>query len=59
MRHANASVKPVLVNLVSIPFTVAGIGCIDTGVFLASRIAGWIVTGVSLVVIESLIADGD
>ncbi len=49
--------RPALANLISIPLTVAGIGFIDTGVFLASAIAGWIVTGVSLLVLEHMIAD--
>lgn len=49
--------RPALLNLVSIPLTVAGIGFIDTGVFIASTVAGWIVTGVSLLVLEHMIAD--
>lgn len=49
--------KAVLSNLASIPLTVAGIACADTGAFLASTIAGWIFTGVTLLVLEHLIAD--
>ncbi len=49
--------KPVLVNLASIPFTFAGLGCIDCGVFFASTIAGFIITGISLIVLEHLAAD--
>ena len=49
--------KPVWANLASIPLTVAGLGCVDTGVFLASSVAGWIVTGLSLVLLEHMIAD--
>lgn len=52
-----APVVPVLKNLVSIPLTVAGIGCIDCGVFLANTIAGFIVTGLSLMWLEHLLAD--
>ena len=57
LRPAPKATKPVLANLASIPLTVAGIGCVDTGVFLANTVAGWIVTGLSLVVLEHLIAD--
>lgn len=32
--------------------TIAGLGCIDTGVFTANPVAGWIVTGLSLLVLE-------
>lgn len=32
--------------------TIAGLGCIDTGVFTANTVAGWIVTGLSLLVLE-------
>lgn len=49
--------KPVLANLASIPLTVAGLGCIDCGVFFASTIAGFIITGISLIVLEHLAAD--
>lgn len=49
--------KASLVRLTDIPLTVAGLGCVDAGVFTASTIAGWIVTGLSLVVLEHLIAD--
>jgi hypothetical protein len=49
--------RAALSNLVAIPLTTFGIGCIDTGVFYASFIAGWIVTGLSLIFLEHLIAD--
>lgn len=32
--------------------TIAGLGCIDVGVFTANGVAGWIVTGVSLLALE-------
>ncbi|WP_370120311.1 hypothetical protein [Streptacidiphilus sp. MAP12-33] len=32
--------------------TIAGLGCIDTGVFQANTIAGWIATGISLLILE-------
>lgn len=46
-----------LVNLAKMPLTVTGLGCIDAGVFTASDVAGWIVTGISLIVLEYAIAD--
>jgi hypothetical protein len=49
--------RPVAANLISIPLTLAGYACIDVGVFSASRVAGWIVTGISLMVLEHQIAD--
>ena len=49
--------RAALANLMSMPLTLAGAGCIDTGVFYASTVAGWIITGLSLVVLEHLIAD--
>jgi hypothetical protein len=49
--------KASLASLWSIPLTVLGIGAIDTGVFLASAVAGWIVLGLSLVLLEHMIAD--
>lgn len=64
MKHARSFLskilspaRPALTNLISIPLTVAGIGFIDTGVFIASAIAGWIVTGISLLILEHMIAD--
>ena len=44
-------------NLRAIPLTVAGLACIDTGVFIASTVAGWIVTGLTLIVLEYMISD--
>jgi hypothetical protein len=55
-RSAHAA-RPVLLNVLSIPLTIAGVGCIDAGVFMANTIAGMIFTGVSLIVLEHLIAD--
>lgn len=49
--------RAALANLASIPLTVIGAACIDIGVFTASVIAGWIITGLSLVLLEHLIAD--
>ena len=44
-------------RLGEIPLTVGGLGCIDTGVFQASSVAGWIATGLSLILLEYLVAD--
>lgn len=49
--------RAALANLASIPLTVAGIGCVDAGVFVANTIAGLLVTGVSLILLEHAIAD--
>jgi hypothetical protein len=57
LRKLAAPAKPVLANLVSIPLTVLGYACVDIGVFKASTVAGWIVTGVTLMVLEHQIAD--
>ena len=48
---------PAAQNLAAIPLTIAGLGCIDAGVFFASFIAGLIITGLSLILIEHLGAD--
>jgi hypothetical protein len=49
--------RPVLANLASIPLTVAGWACIDAGMFAANTVAGLIVTGITLMVLEHQIAD--
>lgn len=59
-QFASRLVRPhraALANLAQIPLTVAGIGCFDAGVFVANLIAGLMVTGLSLVLLEHLIAD--
>jgi hypothetical protein len=50
-------VLPVLHNLASIPLTVAGLGCVDAAAFVGNTIAGLVVTGLSLIGLEYLIAD--
>lgn len=57
--RAIAPHKASLRNLANVPLTVAGFGCVDTGVFQWSTPLGWIVTGLSLLVLEHIIADGD
>lgn len=55
-----AMVKPhkaALSNLARIPLTLLGTGCIDAGVIHANLTAGLIVTGLSLLVVEHIVAD--
>lgn len=58
MRTAARPHRAAVARLWDIPLTVIGAACVDTGVFRASTVAGWIVTGASLVAVEFLIADG-
>lgn len=39
------------------PLTVAGVGCIDFAAYHLSHGWGWLATGLSLVVLEHIIAD--
>lgn len=49
--------KASIARLADIPLTVAGIGCIDFAAFHYVHMLGWLVTGLSLVLLEHLIAD--
>lgn len=49
--------KAALSNLTSIPLTLAGAGCIDFSAYHLSHGIGWLVTGISLVLLEHVIAD--
>lgn len=49
--------KASLSKLADTPLTVAGAGCVAAGVFLASTIAGLVILGVVLVLLEHMIAD--
>jgi len=51
--------KASLARLAEIPLTVAGAGCIDAAAFCGNLIAGLVVTGISLVLLEHMIADDD
>lgn len=51
--------KNSLRNLASIPLTAAGTGFIDFAAFHISHGWGWLVTGISLVIVEHIIADGE
>jgi hypothetical protein len=59
LRRAVAPVKAPALELSRIPFTVAGLGCIDAAAFLGCTIAGLVVTGFSLFALEYLIADDE
>ena len=49
--------KAAIRRLADIPLTVAGIGCIDFAAFHIAHGWGWLVAGISLVLLEHLIAD--
>lgn len=49
--------RAALANLKAIPLTVLGAVCVDFAAFHYIHMIGWVVTGVSLVVLEHLIAD--
>ena len=49
--------RPALANLASVPLHVAGLGCIDAAAFTGNVIAGLVVTGLSLIWLEHVIAD--
>ena len=51
--------RAALRNLADIPLTVLGASSIDFAGFHIAHGWGWLVTGVSLVIIEHLIADAD
>jgi hypothetical protein len=51
--------KASLRRLADIPLTVAGTGCIDFAAWHVAHGWGWLVTGISLVLIEHLIADDE
>lgn len=59
VRAAAAPVRAPLVNMAQIPLTVAGLGCVDAAAFVGNEIAGLVVTGLSLIGLEFLIADED
>jgi hypothetical protein len=49
--------RAALANLRSIPLTLAGAGCIDFAAYHIGHGWGWLITGISLVLIEHVIAD--
>lgn len=51
--------KAAIRRLADIPLTVLGIGCVDFAAFHVAHGWGWLVTGISLVLLEHLIADAE
>lgn len=49
--------RAALKNLYDIPLTVAAAGCVDYSAFHLGGGWGWLVTGLSLLAVENLIAD--
>lgn len=49
--------KAAISNLLHVPFTAAGAACIDYAGFHLGAGWGWLITGVSLIVVEHIIAD--
>lgn len=49
--------KAAVANLLHIPLTVTGTACIDYAAFHLGAGWGWLVTGLSLVLVEHIIAD--
>lgn len=49
--------RAALANLKDMPLTLAGAACVDFAAFHYIHMIGWVVTGVSLVVLEHAIAD--
>lgn len=57
--RAAAPHKAALGRLWEMPLTLIGIGCVDYAAFLTDQPLGWLVTGLSAMGVEFLIADGD
>lgn len=51
--------KAAVRRLADIPLTLAGAGCIDFAAFHIAHGWGWLVTGISLVLLEHVIADDE
>jgi hypothetical protein len=51
--------KAALKNLAQIPLTIVGTGCVDYAAFHLASGWGWLVTGISCVFIEQIIAEED
>lgn len=52
LRAARTRVQALAARLRPAALTIAGLGCIDIGIFEANGVAGWIATGVSLLLLE-------
>jgi hypothetical protein len=57
LQSARAGLRRLTSRLAPSALTIGGLGCIDIGVFTANTIAGWIVTGLSLIVLEYRVDD--
>lgn len=55
--RAAAAARPAAVNLVSAPLFAGGLACLDFAAFHLGHGWGWAATGVSLIVLEHVIAD--
>jgi hypothetical protein len=51
--------KAVLSKLFQIPFTCIGLICINIGFFEKIGTWGWITSGISMIILEAMIADKD
>lgn len=51
-RRAAEHAKAVAQRLSGSALTIAGLGCIDVGAFHAHTIAGWVVTGLSVLLLD-------
>lgn len=52
LHTARNAVKRLAARLAPSALTIAGLASIDVGVFTANSVAGWICTGISLLVLE-------
>lgn len=59
IRVAAAPHKASLARLWDIPLTVTGAGFVDFAAFHVAHGLGWLVTGLSLVVVEHLVSDSE
>ncbi len=57
LTRVTTPVTGLALKLAEIPLTVAGVGCIDAAAFVGNTIAGLVVTGLSLMAVEYVIAD--
>ena len=57
--HATISTRAVFSNLLQIPFTCIGMICINVGFFHIIHEWGWVTSGITLIILEAMIADKD
>jgi hypothetical protein len=56
---ASTESKIVLRRLFEIPFTCIGLVCINIGFFEIIHVWAWITTGITMIILEAMIADKD